>query len=126
MKDLVKLLYRFKIKVMFYFGLGFAEVNNTLSLVKDIIIVLGYGVLALHIHLNLWATVGICVLAFFSFLLLGFILKQSGLSDYQTKLTNSINPEVKLIPDIIKRLERIENGLGQSTRVRVKVVGKLR
>ncbi len=104
MKELFKFLYRFKIKVMFYFGLGFAEVSNLVSLTKDIAIILGFLVLVFKWHIGIKETVLLAVGSFLGFVALGIILKESGMSDYATRMSNSINPELKLIRKIAKHL----------------------
>jgi hypothetical protein len=104
MKHLVQILYRFKIRVLFYFGLGYSEVSNFVSLAKDIAIILGFLALVLHWHIGLAATLGLGLGSFALFTLLGLVLKKSGMSDYAVKTSNSVNPELQLVRKIAKHL----------------------
>ncbi len=105
MKDLVKTLYQWKIRTLFYFNLGYGEVSTSVSMVKDIAILLGFVVLVFKINLSIPVTVAIFTSMFLGFILLGFILKKTGMSDYATKMGNSVNPELKLVRKIAKKLE---------------------
>lgn len=104
MKQLVKTLYQLKIKLMFYYGLGYGEVSNTISMVKDVAILLGFIVVVFHVKLTVPVTVAIFAFMFLAFILLGFILKVTGMSDYATKMNNSVNPELKLVRKIANYL----------------------
>lgn len=104
MRELLKAAYRFKIKTMFYFGLGYSEVSNVISLCKDIAIILGFAALVLKIHISLKEILGLGIVAFIGFCCLGLILKKTGMSDYAVKTSNNVNPEMKLIRKIAKQL----------------------
>jgi len=104
MRELFKLIYRFKIRTLFYFQLGYGEVSSFVSLAKDIAIILGFLALVLHFHISLLATIGFGIGAFLLFTGLGLILKKSGMSDYATKTSNSVNPELQLVRKIAKHL----------------------
>lgn len=104
MKEIIRVLYQFKIRTMFYFQLGYSEVNSLVSLVKDMFILLGFAVIIFKIHLSAFVTMIICVVAFLIFVLIGIILKKSGMSDYAIKTSNSVNPELKLVRKIAKHL----------------------
>ncbi len=109
MRHLVKTLYQWKIRTLFYFNLGYSEVSTTISMVKDCAIILGFIILALKINLPIPVTISIFVILFLGFILLGFILKKTGMSDYANKMGNSVNPEVKLINKIAEKLGVHEN-----------------
>lgn len=104
MKELIKTIYRWKIRTLFYFNLGYGEVVGIVNQVKDVAIIIGFLVLVLKVHVSLKASIIICVATFALFTLIGWILKLSGMSDYANKLSNSINPEIKMIPEILKKL----------------------
>ncbi len=55
MKELIKLLYQWKIKTMWYFGLGYGEVNGVVSLAKDIAVLLGVAVIVFKFSLSITA-----------------------------------------------------------------------
>jgi hypothetical protein len=105
MRQLVQTIYRWKIKMMFYYGLGYSEVSSTISMVKDVAILLGFVVVVFKINLSILVTVIIFTAMFLAFILLGYILKKTGMSDYATKMSNSVNPELKLVREIAKKLE---------------------
>lgn len=102
--ELIKTLYRFKIRVMFFFGLGFGEVAALIGLVKDILILLGAMVLLFKFHFGIVTTILICVVIFISFVGFGIVLYKTGLSAFGIQTTNSINPELQLIRKIAKHL----------------------
>lgn len=104
MRELIKKAYQLKIKTLFYFSLGYGEVSNLVSLMKDIVIILGFASLVLRVHVSIRETVGLGIIAFCGFTLLGWLLKQSGMSDYAVKTSNNVNPEMKLIRKIAKHL----------------------
>ena len=104
LKNLVRQMYLAKIKVMFYFSLGYGEVNGIISMVKDIVIILGFMVLVFKVHLGIWHTVLLAIGCFAAFILLGAVLKHTGMSDFATKVNNSVNPELKLINRIAEKL----------------------
>lgn len=104
MRNLIKLLYRWKIKVMFYFGMGYSEVNGVITLAKDLAILLGFMVLIFKIHLGIITTLLIGFVSFLIFIAIGVVLKASGMKDYAIKLDNSVNPEIKLINKIADKL----------------------
>ncbi len=104
MKELLKLIYRLKIKTLFYFGLDYGEVSSFVSLAKDLAIILGFLALVLHFHIGLEVTALLAVGSFLLFVALGFLLKKSGMSDYAVKTSNSVNPEMQLIRKIAKHL----------------------
>lgn len=108
MKELIKIAYRWKIKVLFYFNLGYGEVVGIVNQVKDVAIIIGFLVLVLKVHINLKTSIIICIVSFGLFTLIGCILKFSGMSDYANKLSNSINPEIKMIPEILKEIRELE------------------
>ncbi len=104
MKEFIKAVYYCKIRMMFYFTLGYGEVNGLAMLGKDIAILLGFAVVVFKIHLDIIQAVGIGVGSFLLFIIIGVILKATGMSDYTSKLGNSINPELKLVRKIAKHL----------------------
>jgi hypothetical protein len=104
MKAILKKIYEFKIRVMFFFNLGFNEVANMVSLVKDLAILIGFGVLVLKFHISLLNTILIAIATFLLFIGYGILLKITGMSDYQNRITNSVNPELKKINAIAKHL----------------------
>lgn len=89
---------------MFYFSLGYNEVNAPISLVKDLLIVIGFVVVVFKIQLSIVVSVLICLGAVVGFTILGFILKHTGMSDFSVKVSNSVNPELKLINKIADKL----------------------
>lgn len=105
MRELIKTIYRAKIKTMFYFGLGYSEVSNIVSMVKDVAIILTASVLIFKVHLSVAGTVLVCLGSFIGFTVIGLILKKSGMSDYATKLSNSISPELQNINKIVEHLK---------------------
>lgn len=104
MRELVKTVYQWKIKMMFYYGLGYNEVSSLISMVKDVAILIGFVVVVFKINLSIPVTVSIFTCMFLGFILLGFILKKTGMSDYATKMNNSVNPELKLVIKIAEKL----------------------
>jgi hypothetical protein len=105
MRDLAKTLYCWKIKMMFYYGLGYNEVSSLISMVKDVAILLGFVVVVFKINLSILVTVIIFSTMFLTFILLGYILKKTGMSDYATRMNNSVNPELKLVRKIAEKLD---------------------
>lgn len=100
-----KAVYTSKIKVMFYFNLGYGEVSGIISMVKDIAIILGFAVLVFHFKLSVLSTIIICFTAFAAFILTGLVLKATGMSDFSNRMNNSVNPELKLINKIADKLD---------------------
>jgi len=110
MRQLLKTLYEFKIRTMFYFQLGYGEVSSTASMIKDIAILLGFAVIVFKIQLSLRETLLISAVTFLIFILIGVILKKTGMSDFTTRMSNSVNPELKLVRKIAKHLGVEEDG----------------
>jgi len=105
MKSLIKTLYQFKIKMMFFFGLGWNEFATPIAVVRDIAVVLTFAKLVLNINFG-WKIDGlICLGSFVLFIFIGWILKLTGMSDFATKLGNSVNPELKLVRKIAEKLD---------------------
>lgn len=104
MRDLFKLIYRFKIKLMFFFNLGYGEVSNLVSAAKDIAILLGFAVLVFKIHLGVKSSIIIGVVGFLGFTTIGVILKATGMSDYANHLSNSVNPQIRLLDKIAEKM----------------------
>lgn len=105
MKEFFKRLYFFKIKVMFYFILGYGEVAGIVNLVKDVAIILAAVVLIFKVHLGIKVSVLISLGSFLIFTVFGIILKKSGTADYTARMNNSVNPELKLIRKIAEKLK---------------------
>lgn len=104
MREFFKKIYRLKIRVMFYFNLGWGDLAAPIAVVRDIAIVLTFAKLVLNISFGLLINIAICFFTFSIFILIGFILKFSGMSDYATKIGNSVNPELKKINKIAEHL----------------------
>jgi len=104
MIKLLKQLYRLKISAMFLFSLGFSELATPIAVVRDVGIILAALDILFHIHFSFITDVIICVVSFGVFILLGFILKTSGMSMFATKVNNSVSPEMQLIRQIAKKL----------------------
>ncbi len=105
MSEFIKIFYRFKIKLMFYFGLGWNEFATPVAVVRDIAVVLTFIKLVLGISFG-WKIDGlICIVSMGLFVLIGFIMKESGMADYGTKIGNSINPELQLIRQIWEKIK---------------------
>ncbi len=89
---------------MFYFNLGWGEIATPIAVTKDILVTLAAINFLFKINFGLKVDLIICIGAFTFGISLGLILKFSGMSDYANKLSNSINPEMKLINKIAKHL----------------------
>lgn len=109
MKELLRVLWRFKIKVMFYFNLGFSEISNLVNLVKSVLIIVAGLVYLFRFNLSISTITMICVVSFLGCIGLGFILKLTGMADYATKFSNDINPELKLIRKIANHFNINDN-----------------
>ena len=104
MKHIVKQLYRLKIRLMFYFNLGWSELATPIAVLRDIGLTLTFLDVLFKINFGWRIDALICVFGFVFFLAFGILLKKTGMSDYTNRLNNSINPELKLINDIAKKL----------------------
>ncbi len=87
------------------FGWGFGLVSNVLGLIRDIGTALLVLALLFGIKFGVRWDIAIGIITFCLFVGLGEILKRKGLLDYATKLSNSVNPELKLIRKIANHLE---------------------
>jgi|SRR6185369_6423261 len=103
-KELVKILYQFKIKTFFYFALGWAELSTPIAVVRDIAIILTFAKLVFGISFSYLLDGLICLGCFLGFIGIGWALKATGMSAYGNKLNNSVNEEVMLIRKIAERL----------------------
>ncbi len=105
MKELIKKLYQWKIRGMFYFGLGWNELATPIAVTRDIAIILTFAKLVLNISFGWKIDALICLISGLIFVFVGWILKKTGMSDYATRVGNSINPQVMLIEKIAEKLE---------------------
>lgn len=101
---MIKWLYKFKIKWLFYFGLGWNELSAPIVVVRDIGLILAFLKLLFGINLSWKVDIGLCVTVFIGFTALGIILKKTGMSDYMTEINNSVNPQLKKLDLIAKKL----------------------
>lgn len=88
---------------MFYFNLAWGEVSTPLAVVRDIGIILTFLKILFNISFGWKIDALLCLIVFILFTILGIVLKKTGMSDYQNKLNNSINPEISLIADWVRR-----------------------
>lgn len=70
---------------MFYFGLGFNELAIPIAVVRDIGIVLTILDVLFKIHWGLKIDALICIASFGFFILLGYVLKQTKMSEFATQ-----------------------------------------
>lgn len=92
---------------MFLFGQGFSEVSAIVGLVKDVAIILLAVNLVFKVDLGIVWTGVICFVSFWLFVLLGFVLKNSGMLDYGQMISNSINPQIRKIDEIEKKVDKL-------------------
>lgn len=101
---MLKKLYRLKIKGMWLFSLGFGELGTPIAVVRDIGIVLTVLDLLFKIKFSIMVDILICLGAFVFFIGVGYLLKVSGMADYQQDLGNSVNPQIRLLGKIAESL----------------------
>jgi fatty acid desaturase len=89
---------------MFFFNIGWSEVATPIAVVRDIAIVLTFAKLVLNIGFGWKTDILICVISGLIFVLVGWVLKVTGMSDFATKMGNSVNPELKMINKISEHL----------------------
>ena len=90
---------------MFYFSLGWSEFATPIAVVRDIAVILTFAKLVLNISFGWKIDALICFLSGLIFILVGFVLKATGMSDYANRVSNSINPQVMLIEKIAEKLD---------------------
>ena len=95
MKQFIKKAYQFKIRILFYFSLGFNEFSTPIAVVRDIAVILTFAKLVLNISFGWKIDALICLISGLIFILIGCVLKITGMSDYAVKVNNSINPQLK-------------------------------
>jgi hypothetical protein len=91
---------------MFFFSLGWNEFATPIAVVRDIAVILTFGKLVLNINFGWRADALICLLSGLIFILVGFILKATGMSDYANRVSNSVNPQVMLIEKIYEMVRK--------------------
>lgn len=102
--QILKIAYRFKIRLMFYFNLGYSEFSTPVSVVKDLALVLTFLNIVFKINFGWKIDVLACMFVFATFTGVGLILKKSGMSDFANRISNSVNPEIKKINKIAEKL----------------------
>jgi hypothetical protein len=91
---------------MFYFSLGWNEFATPIAVVRDIAVILTFAKLVLNISFGWKFDALICLLSGLVFILVGFILKATGMSDYATRVSNSVNPQLMLIEKIYEMVRK--------------------
>lgn len=99
---------------MFYFGIGFGEVSAQVGLVKDLLVILAALSLILKFHINGTLTIILAFVAFWLFIILGVIIKKSGMAAYGQMIQNSINPQILEISEILKEVQEIKKRLNET------------
>lgn len=104
--EFIKFLYHTKIRLMFYFSLGWNEFATPIAVIRDIAVILTFAKLVLNISFGWKIDALICFLSGLIFILVGFILKATGMSDYATRVSNSVNPQLMLIEKIYEMVRK--------------------
>ena len=104
LKGFVKRLYKFKIRLMFLFNIGYGELVNLIAIGRDLAIILAFLDINLKINLGWRIDIGLFCLCFLIFVVLGLILKQTGMTDYNNMISNSVNPEIRLVNEIARKM----------------------
>ena len=104
-KEFIIFIYQQKIKLMFYFNMGYGEFSTPLAVIKDVGIILALFTVLLKVDFSWLTDIIICLSVIVGFVLIGIGLKLNGLADFNQRIGNSINPEIKLINKIAEKLE---------------------
>ena len=104
--EFIKFLYHTKIRLMFYFGLGWNEFATPIAVTRDIAVILTFAKLVLNISFGWRIDALICLLSGLLFVLVGLLLKKSGMADYASRVSNGVNPQLMLIEKIYEMVRK--------------------
>ncbi len=103
-KDFIKKVYQWKINFVYFFGLGYAEISTPFDIVYKGSVILASLKILFKIEFSLLTDIIFCLVAYLLLFGVGKILTITKMTQYANRLSNSYNPELRLVRKIAEQL----------------------